>query len=368
MITSWRLPACAAICMLAAAATASAQTVFVRHAPPGRAIDVVVGRTDAGKATADENGDAKIPVSLQSAVGKPEMDPSVFVDDCQDVTRVLVEPGGSAPPAPDVGCERRDVQGLYAVKAESSLVVNVASTVPSMLLIQGSYTPPKPSEENPQGSDENRPRRPASTGLTLYAAGALTSIRDAASNACGAVTDCTRDGSGPGFSGGGVVWLTKWLGAEAGYLRPAQVRAKRTSDPLHFDMRMKTDLVIVAGKIAVPAGPVRIFGTLGADYHQATQDTSETLLDRTATAADGSSVTLPGGTQTFHLETQGWSYVFGGGGEVWVTRPLALFGELNVIKIKGDPVGGGEGRISDRFTSLTFGVRVRIGRSAKPTS
>jgi hypothetical protein len=368
MMISWRLPACAAFCLCAVAATASAQTVWVRHAPAGRSIDVVVGRTDAGKGTADENGDAKIPISLQAAGGTAAMDANVFVDVCENLTRILVESGGTTPPAPDVGCERRDVQGLYAVKAESSLVVSVGGAVPSMLLIQGGYTPPKPSEENPDGSDENRPRRPASTGLALYAAGSMTSIRDAAANACGANADCKPDGSGPGYSVGGVVWLTKWLGAEAGYLRPAQVRASQTTDPLHFDMRMKTDIVIVAGKIAIPAGPARIYGTFGADYHQATQDTSETLLDRTATATDGSTVTLPGGTQTFHLETKGWSYVYGGGGEVWLSRPLALFGELNVINLKGDPVGGGDFGIKDRLTSINFGFRIRIGGSAKPGS
>ena len=366
MMKSWRLPVCAAICMLAAA-TASAQTVFVRHAPAGRTIAVVVGRADAGKATADADGDAQVPINLQSAVGKPEMDANVFVDICKDLTRVLVEAGGSMPPAPDVGCERRDVQGLYAVKAESTLVVNVGSTVPSMLLIQGTYKPPKPEEERPEGAEE-RPHRPASTGLALYGAGSFTTIRDAAVNACGNVADCTTDGRGFGYTVGGVVWLSKWLGAEAGYLRPAQIRATDTTDPLHFDLKMKTDIIVVAGKLALPAGPVRIYGTFGADYHQATQDTSETLLSRTVTAADGSSVTLPGGTQALHLETKGWSYVVGGGGEVWVTRPLAIFGELNIINLKGKPVGGGEGALRDRLTSLNFGIRIRIGGSAKPTT
>jgi hypothetical protein len=364
MRTPWRLPACAAFCLLATAATASAQTVFVRHAPPGRAIDVVVGRTDAGKGAADENGDARIPISLQSAVGKPEMDATVFVDICQDLTRIVVEQGGSAVPAPGVGCERRDVQGLYAVKPESTLVVNIGGAVPTMLLIQGSYSPPKRSEENPEGADEKQPPRPASTGLALYAAGALTSIKNTASNACGAVPDCTPDGSGFGYTVGGVIWLTKWLGAEGGYLRPAQVRASRTSDPLHIDMRMKTDLVIVAGKVAIPAGPARIFGTFGADYHQATQDTTETLTDRSVTGPDGNPVTLPGGTQSFHLETQGWSYLWGGGAEVWLSRPFALFGEVNVINIKGKPVGGGEGRVVDRFTTINFGMRVHVGRNS----
>jgi hypothetical protein len=368
MINFWRLPASAAFCLFAVATAASAQTVFVRHAPAGRAIQVVVGRTDAGTATADENGDAKIPINLQSQAGKPAMDANVFVDVCENLTRIVVEAAGTTPPAPGVGCERRDVQGLYAVKSESTLVVNVSGLVPSMLLIQGSYTPPTPSEERPEGSDESRPLRPASTGLALYGAGSLTSFRDAAANACGSDTECTAGGTGLGYSAGGVVWVTKWLGAEAGYLRPVQAKATRTTDPLHFNMKMKTDIVIVAGKIAVPAGPVRIFGTLGANYHQATQDTSETLLDQTVTAADGTAVQVPGGTQSFHLETQGWSYLYGGGGEVWLSRPLALFGELNVISIKGDPIGGGEGKIKDRLTSLNFGVRIRIGRSAKPTT
>lgn len=368
MINSWRLPACAAFGIFGFAATASAQTVFVRHAPAGRAIEVVVGRAEAAKGTADADGEAKIPINLQSALGKSETDANVFVDVCENATRVIVEAAGTAPPAPGVGCERRDVQGLYAVKSGSSLVVNVGGTLPSMLLIQGSYTPPKPSEENPTAADENQPRRQASTGLALYAAGSLTSIRDAAANACGADTECKADGSGMGYAVGGVVWLTKWLGAEAGYLRPAQVRATRTTDPLHFDMRMKTDIVLVAAKVAAPAGPVRIFGTFGANYHQATQDTSETLLDRTVTAADGTTqVTLPGGNQSFHLETKGWSYMYGGGAEAWVSTPFAIFGELNVINIKGDAVGGGDG-LHDRLTTINFGVRVRIGRNAKPTT
>jgi hypothetical protein len=133
-------------------------------------------------------------------------------------------------------------------------------------------------------------------------------------------------------------------------------------------MKMKTDLVIIAGKVAIPAGPVRIFGTAGADYHQATQDTSETLLDRPTTATDGSTVVLLGGSQTFHLETQGWSYLFGGGGEVWFSRLLAAYGEVNVINVKGDPVGGGEGRLRDRFIVVNFGMRVHVGHSVKPTS
>ena len=370
MVTSWRLPAAAAIALLAlGAGTASAQTVFVRHAPASRVIDVVVNRAPAGKGTADEDGNAKIPISLSTAAGKPAMDANVFVDICADLTRVLVEEGGTTPPAPGVGCERRDVQGLYAVKAESTLVVNVGGATPSMLLIQGSYTPPKPSEERPEGaSDEPRPHRPASTGLALYAGGALTKVRDVVANACGNVADCTADDAGLGYAVGGVVWITKWLGAEAGYLRPSQLRATRTTDPLHFDMRMRTDLVIVAGKVAVPAGPVRIFGTFGADYHQATQDTSETVTTQTITQADGTTITVPGGTQTFQVKTKGWSYVYGGGGEVWVSHPLALYGEFNVISVKGDATGGTGGRLNDRFTSLTFGVGVRIGRKASPST
>jgi hypothetical protein len=367
MTNSWRLPACAAFGLFAVAATASAQTVFVRHAPANRSIEVVAGRAEPVKATADADGEAKVPIDLQAAFGKAEIDATVFVDICDTVTRVLIEQGGATPPPPGVGCERRDVQGLYAVRRESSLVVNVGGTIPSMLLIQGPYTPPRPSAENPTAADENQPRRQASTGLALYAAGSLTSLKDAAANACGNDADCKADGTGLGYTVGGVVWLTRWLGAEAGYLRPSQVRATRTTDPLHFDMRMKTDIVVVAAKVAAPAGPARIFGTFGADYHQATQDTSETLLDRTVTAADGTSVTLPGGSQSFHLETKGWSYMYGGGVEVWLSRPFAIFGELNVINIKGKPVGGGDA-IHDRLTTINFGIRVRIGRNAAPPS
>jgi hypothetical protein len=76
MITPYRLPACAAICILAAVGTAAAQTVFVRHAPTGRTIDVLVGRTDAGKGAADDNGDAKIPIDLSRPWASPKSTPS----------------------------------------------------------------------------------------------------------------------------------------------------------------------------------------------------------------------------------------------------------------------------------------------------
>jgi hypothetical protein len=361
MMMPRRLPWMAAICfVIAGSGTAAAQSVFVRHAPAGRAIEVRVNRQAAGQGTADENGDARVPFTLQATAGKAEMDANVFVDVCADVTRVIVMEAGRTPAAPDVGCERRDVQGLYAVRTQSTLVVNVSSVVPSMLLIQGDYTPPKPGVEG-ETPEEGGPMRPATGGLSLTAGGTFTSIRDAATNACGNVSECKPDDKGLGYMAGGIYWITKWLGAEAGYLRPAQIKATRTGDVLQFDSTMKTDIVFVAGKLAIPAGPVRIFGTFGADYHQATMNTSETIEARTTTDANNVSTTIPGGSQTFELKTKGWSYMYGGGGEIWVSRPLALFGELNIIKLRGKPVGAGEAGISDRLTSLNFGVRIHVG-------
>jgi hypothetical protein len=59
--------------------------------------------------------------------------------------------------------------------------------------------------------------------------------------------------------------------------------------------------------------------------------------------------------------------VFGGGAEGWIKPKFAIFGEVNLARIRGVDERGGEGQIDDRLRSLMGGVRFKIGRhSPKP--
>jgi hypothetical protein len=228
-----------------------------------------------------------------------------------------------------------------------------------MLLIQGAYTPPLASEEGENGAAA-RVRPPSPTGLVLYGGATYTRFRDAAVDACGDVSGCTARGSGFGFGVGGVYWITPWLGAEGGYIRPNQATADHTGTDLQFSMRQKTDVVVVAAKVAAPLGALRIYGTAGANYAQATANTTETIPDKTITV-DGAVQTVPGGTQTFQLKTEGWGYLFGGGLEVWANRVLGFYGEFDFLTLRLHPVAGGTGRLTDQLMVGGAGVRIRIG-------
>ena len=59
-------------------------------------------------------------------------------------------------------------------------------------------------------------------------------------------------------------------------------------------------------------------------YHWTENTGTETIDDLTITV-DNVQQTIPGGTQASLLQTEGWGWLFGGGGEVWhrpVDRPL----------------------------------------------
>ena len=90
-------------------------------------------------------------------------------------------------------------------------------------------------------------------------------------------------------------------------------------------------------------------------------ETTQTQDPRTVTV-DEVVQTIPGGTQTFELKTDGWGWLFGGGLEVWVSPSFAIYGEFDYGALKGSDVSGGEARIDDRLTSALLGLRVHIGK------
>jgi opacity protein-like surface antigen len=342
MMKLWRLLVmAAALNLTAGAAIAAAQTVMVRNAPPGTPVEFVLNDTVAGTATVDPAGIATLELGMPATA---EMDANVFVDVCDKTRRVLVvDRNKRASPAPS-GCDRREVSGLFWVRRINTLVVDVGSAQPTLLLVRGSYTPPKPVVE---GQEPEGTKRPSPKGVTLFGGGGLGKFRDALLIACGNAPGCEGDEGGLGYSFGGTFWFTRWLAAEGGYLKPRQLKTTGGDETFSFESNFDVDVFPIVAKVGFPAGPFRPYGIIGGNYHQ-----SEMTLTQTIDAA----------TQTFGQRTHGWGWMYGGGAEGWVTDKVALYGEFTFAQVKGKAEDGGEGFVDDRLRFLGFGLRIRLSR------
>lgn len=343
MMRLWRpLAIAAALNVTAGAAIAAAQTVMVRHAPAGAAVELLFNDAVVATGTTDPDG----MVTLDLKMPEPgEMDANVYVDVCEKNRRVLVVDRNKRPPSPPAGCDRREISGLFWVRRINTLVVDVGAVPPSMLLVRGSYTPPKPVVEGEE--DAATPRRPSPTGLSLFAGGGLGKYRDAFIIACGNAPGCDGKDGGLGYSFGGTFWFTRWLAAEGGYLKARRTAVRGGDETFKFDSTFDVDIFPVVAKVGIPAGPFRPYGFIGSAYHQSTLTASETI---------------EGATQSFSQRTHGWGMHYGGGAEGWITSKVALFGEMSLTKVKGKAEDGGEGFVDDRMRFFGFGVRIQLSR------
>ena len=67
--------------------------------------------------------------------------------------------------------------------------------------------------------------------------------------------------------------------------------------------------------------------------------------------------------QTLKLRTEGWSWIAGGGIEVWISKRFALYADADFGRIRGDAVSENddmEGEAHDNLLGLFGGFRVRI--------
>jgi hypothetical protein len=345
------LAGAAALNVLAGIGVAAAQTVLVRSAPAGSTVELVYNTAAVGKATADAGGDATIPLNLQEQAGKPQIDARVFVEVCADMRRVIVAERGQPVPPLGSGCDRREVSGLFVVRRATTLVVNVGGATPTLLLIQGRYDPREPAP---------RAWSPAATGLVFSAGVGLSNIPDAALQACGDVQDCDGQSWGATYTVGAAFWPMRFFGAEVAYFRPGDVTAEGTGTNFRFNNFLEPHVLTVAGLVGGPAGRARIYGRAGMNYQRSTFGTTQTTDDVTVTV-DGVPQTFPGGTQTFELRTSGWSWLFGGGMEVWLKPSLAVYVDGGLGGLKGTNRDGGEGELDDKLRYIVIGAKFRIG-------
>lgn len=334
----------AALSLSVGAGTAAAQRVMVRHAPAGTPVEIVLDGTQVGTGTVDETGDVTVGFTLPEKEGRAEMDANVFVDACANVRRIVIVSASRPAPAPGDGCERREISGLFWVRRVNTLVIDLAPATPTLLLINGSYTPPRPrSPEEEEGA--STPHAPLPRGFVMFGGAGLTAFRDAVDLACGTAASCSGDSSPFAYTFGATYWFTRNIAVEGSFLHPQKLRITG-GDGFAFETTMNTDIWNVVGKAGVQAGPSRIYGQGGLSYHQATHLTTETIGEA---------------TQKFERQTKGWSFVYGGGLEIWFKPKLAIFGEFDFAKVKGDATDESEFRIDDQARSILVGVRVHIG-------
>ena len=329
-----RLLAMAAVLNIAATGTAAAQTVILKGAAPGETVEVVVNTGTPGSGTVAADGVATVATNLPpNAAGRQEMDARLYLDSCDRLRRVAIVERNLLPTPPPPGCKRTDLAGVYWVRQRSTIVIDVSAAIPDVLLRQGAYNPNAPA------------RRLAPTGLVVFGGGGLAKVSDAAAIACGDVSDCGDDGFEGVYTAGAGLWITRWLGVEASYLKPSRLVTEGNGGSFTFSSAFDVHVVNLVGKLAIPVGPVRLFGQGGTTYHEATNVMTQTIGEA---------------SQTFETRTDGWSYTWGGGIEAWVSNRLALYGEAGRTKIKGNERLAGEIRIEDTLTNYLFGLRFRL--------
>lgn len=353
----WPLVLVAVLNLTAATGAAIAQTAILMNAPPATPAELVVNSATVATGTTDQLGD--VTLSAPPGTWKEPAGSAIYVQTCPSVVRVRIVAGGLAPPPTQLTCELTPIQGTYWMQNITSVVIDLGGSLPSLRIRQGSAPAAWLSRDPARLAPETGA---GLAGLVLFGGGGFGRFRDAVDVACGsgAGIQCEGGGTKRGWNGGVAYWFVPFIGAEAAILKPSTLDVAGTGDGFRFDTALETQIVTLAGNVGIPVGRVRLFGQAGATYHQATSTTTQTIEPRTLTLADGTTVTVPGGTQEFELETRGWGPLYGGGLEVWANGRLGFYGQLRLITVKGTNRTGGEGAIDDRLLSIGFGVRVRI--------
>jgi hypothetical protein len=339
----------AALNLTVCAGAATAQTLLVRNAPPGTTIELVLNTTTAGSKKLESGGTDTVNGNLFANDSRTEIDALIFLDTCDSTRRLVVVDRVLSPPAPDAGCTRRDMGGVFVVRKVSTFVIDLAAPASMVMLRQGpvSLKPPR-AWTSPNG-------------LVLFGGAGLSRFNDARDIACGDAPTCSKNKFGFAFTTGIDYWILPYVAGEVTYMKPANLDVNGSGTGFHFNSTLKTDVITVGAKAGVPVRGARIYGQGGFNYTKTATETTEVTDDKTVTV-DGVSQTIPGSTIEYKLSTEGWGWQFGGGMEGWIKPHVALYGEMLILKAKGTPIVNVEGDFRDTLLTFMFGVRVHIGK------
>jgi hypothetical protein len=350
----WPLGCAAAFFLFASAGTADAQTFVVRNAPAGSAVEVTFG-TVVGKGAADQTGTATV-VLTGSPSATQEVAAAIYTDACGATIRVVLAGRTADPPAAGADCQRRAVPGFFVFRGGTSVVVDLAPSIPIVRIRQG-RVPNVWLLEGPIPTGHRPPR-----GLVVFGGGGIGSMPDTLDQTCGNTSPCARESTKFNFMGGAAYWLTPWLGAEGTFLRMSALETDSDQDDYEMTSSVSPRVFTVAAVGSLNVKAARFYGRIGGAYHRARVETIQATFTRVI-SVDGVTTTYPASTQTFVYETVGWGRLLGAGVEGWVSESVALFAEAAFMRIEGkNAYNGGERIMKDRLQSLNVGVKVHIGR------
>lgn len=349
----WPLGCAAAFLLCASVGTADAQTFVVLNAPAGSTVEVSFG-TAVGKGSADQAGNATVVVT-GSPADTEEVAAAIYADAC-DTTIRLVLAGRTAEPAPaGAGCQRRVVPGFFVFRKGTSIVVDLAPSVPIVRIRQG-RVPGSWMVEGPVPTGHTPPR-----GLVVFGGAGIGSMPDTIDQTCGNTSPCAREGTKFNFMGGAAYWLTPWLGAEGTFLKASGFETVGEGEDYQMISSVTPRVFTVAAVGSLNVKAARFYGRIGGAYHHAEVETTQATFQRVI-SADGITTTYPPSTQLFSYETVGWGRLLGAGAEGWVSDSVGLFAEVSFMRIEGDNAdNGGERIMKDNLRSLIAGVKVHIG-------
>ncbi len=355
MTPSWRLafvPAVLFVC--AGVRVADAQTVVLRHAAPATSVEVVFG-TVTGKAAVQQNGDAEIELP-QFPGAAEEISVAISIDTCGTTVRALLVGRAEETPPPAPGCQRRQVTGFWVMRPDTSLMIDLAPSSPTVRIRQGGI-PAVWYLDGPIPTGRTSPR-----GLIAWGGGGLGRMPDTLFRLCGNAFTCTRENTKLNFQFGAAYWLTRWLGVEGSFIKPLAVEAEGFDDAYEFVSEIAPRAVAVSALGGLNVGPARFYGRIGAAYHRAAVRTLQITYARTIDVGD-TVETFPGGEQSFTFATVGWGPIWGGGVEGWVSEKTALFADVSFIRIEGENANDDSAvrTIDERPVVFSAGVKIHFG-------
>jgi hypothetical protein len=354
MLRVARLSGLAALLSLITAATTQAQTVIATNAPQGTTLEFVLGSEAEGMAPVDATGTATV-VGNEAHLGASQIDARIFVDNCGTSRRVvIVDTTKQAPPAGT--CTRNDINGVFLIQRITTLVFNLGSTPPTVLVRQGPAPAAWLRPLNPNGTLASLPYE---RHFVLSGGVGVLESQKFGLVACGDIPICNIDKNAQSWTGGLAYWFLPFLGAEATYVKFDKLTASAQGATYHFDTNQDGGLFTFAALGNIPAGKVNIYGKFGGTYHRSTFTVNETIQDQTATV-DSVTQLVSGGSQTLQSRVGGFGWVYGGGVEFWLRKPIGVYGEFGRLYIRGSDLRGGETKIADEALYGFVGVKLRL--------
>ena len=350
----WPLGCAAAFVLSASVGTADAQTFIVRNAPAGSAVEVTFG-TAVGKGTLDQTGTATV-VLPDSPAATEEVAAAIYADTCDTTVRLVLVGRSADPPAAGGGCQRRVVPGFFVLRRGTSVVVDLAPSVPVVRIRQG-RVPGSWLEDGPVRTFNSPPR-----GLVVFGGGGFGSMQETIDLTCGNTSPCARETTKMNFAGGVAYWLTPWLGAEGTFIKLLALKTDGQGDDYEMVSSVSPRALTVAAVGGLNIRSARFYGRIGGAYHRVEVETTQATFPRSITT-DGVTTTYPSSTQIFVYQTEGWGRLLAGGVEGWMSESVAVYAEASFMRIEGDNVdNGGERIMKDSLRAFIAGVKVHIGR------